>query len=164
MFFFTNKHFPVCDEVASPKRVRVLQNISIQPAMTVEERILKELTDLKKRQESFESRIENKLETYQEQLRMQSKSKSREKGSGQGHSQMRGSNYSLHQPRTQNQFQSRQRVAKRHRDQARPERFIDDYEEFEELDKSFPVPKVAYVDELELSIRRDVDFKFLLVI
>lgn len=133
--------------------------------MSFEDRVLKELCDLKKTQESFEARIEKKIETFfNDQLH--GNGQSHMHGNGQmrlqGNSQlkMRGNGQSrMHLSRMQ--YQSRQI---QHREPVFPEHCADDFDDFEEMDENFPVDILMNVEELELAIRRDLEFKFRLVI
>lgn len=142
--------------------------------MSFEERILKELFDLKKNQESFESRIEKRIETFfneqaKAQLRMQGNNQSNMQATGQlrmqgnFQSRMLGNGQSRMQDNDQSrmQYQSRQN---RQRQPAFSEQYVDDFDDFEEMDEHFPVNIKSNVEELEFSIRKDLEFKFRLVI
>lgn len=119
--------------------------------MSFEERVLQELGNLKKSQESFETRIENKIEAFIKDH--SSNVQSNRKSSVQGDDQARI------------RFQSRQhsKLQVRHRDSV-PERYVDDLDDYDELDQNFPLDAKHYVDELEYNIRKKLEFKFLLVI
>lgn len=174
-------HVSDSDEDNIPKKVNVLQNIQIRPAiapstssqggMSFEERVLKELSDLKKAQETFEARIEMRIETFfDDQSRMQGSGQYRMQGNS--HSQMQENGQSRMQANDQPriQYQNRQyggfrnEIQIRHREPVSPERYIHDFEDFEELDQNFPVHIQSNVEVLEYKIRRDLEFKFLLVI
>lgn len=106
---------------------------------------------MKKGQELFETRIENKIETFikDQSTNIQNNRQSSVQGNGQSHIR----------------FQSRQqgRLQVRHRDPA-PHRYVDDLDDYDELDEKFPLDAKHYVEELEYNIRTNLEFKFLLVI
>lgn len=190
-------------EIHPLKKVNVLENIQISTATTAssqvdisfEERVLKELTDLKKTQERFEERIESRIEHFfndqtrmqsNSQLHLQGKNNFRFQGTSQSDSLGSQSHFQRnehprsrlihHQSYEPGKYQQsgmnypnrqcdgiRNGTQTRHREPVSPERYTDDFEDFEELDKNFPINTKANVEDLELSIRRDLDFKFLLV-
>ncbi len=80
----TGIYFSEPAEINFGKKVNVLEDIPIRPAtmitsqigMSFEERVLKELSDLKKTQQSFEARIEKRIETFvNDHSRMQDNSR-----------------------------------------------------------------------------------------
>lgn len=171
-----------------PKNANIQQDIQIRPAVTspqrgstFEERVLKELGDLKKTQQSFEARIESRIETFiNDQTRTQGNGQSCLQSSGRfrshdnGRSRFQGNSQSSVQGNYQSglQFRSRQyggtqnTVQIRHWEQASPKRYVHDFEEFEEfeeLDRNFPIRSKNTVPDLEFNIRKDLEFKFLLV-
>ncbi len=175
--FMTGIYFSEPAEINFGKKVNVLEDIPIRPAtmitsqigMSFEERVLKELSDLKKTQQSFEARIEKRIETFvNDHSRMQDNSRSRFQGL-QGHvsnsgSRMRGNHQSGMQYQSRHYGGIRNEIQIRHREQVSPERYVDDFEDFEKLDQNFPVDRQANVEGLEFNIRKDLEFKFLLVI
>lgn len=77
---------------------------------------------------------------------------------------MRGNHQSGMQYQSRHNGGIRNEIQIRHREQVSPERYVDDFEDFEELDQNFPVDRQANVEGLEFNIRKDLEFKFLLVI
>ncbi|KAJ6642852.1 hypothetical protein Bhyg_07808 [Pseudolycoriella hygida] len=154
-------------EITITKKVNVLQDIQIEPPTTIssqigmsfEERILKELSDLKKTQQSFEARIEARIKTFSnDQLRMQYNSRPRFHGNGESH--MFGNHMSGVQYQSRQYGGIRNEIPIRHRESVFQERFADDFEDFEELDQHFPVNRTSHVEELEFNIRKDLEFQF----
>lgn len=106
---------------------------------------------MKRSQESFENRIENKIQTFinDQSTNMRSNRKSTVHGSDQSHIGLQSRQYGKAQVR--------------YRDPV-PERYVDDFDDFEELDENFPLNTKPNVEELEYNIRKNLEFKFLLVI
>lgn len=139
--------------------MHVLDDVIVMPAtlpsqecISFEEKMLRAIDDLKKAHEAseqrrlvFEARIDKKVNTFVNEHR----SGSRTLSIG---NQIRAQNLNS------DSFARMRGVA------ARAQAAIEDDEDFEEFDKNFPVAKKANVEDLEWNIRRDLDFKFLLVI
>ncbi|KAJ6642674.1 hypothetical protein Bhyg_07627, partial [Pseudolycoriella hygida] len=78
-----------------------------------------------------------------------------------GQSYMQGSDHS--QVRFQARRDDYRNTRFRNREMVQSDRYVDDFEDFEELDGKFPIRKKRYVEELEYSIRADLEFRFLLL-
>ncbi|XP_037048482.1 uncharacterized protein LOC119082931 [Bradysia coprophila] len=88
------------------------------------------------------------------QARMQGNGQSRLQGNVQSRMQPIGQFGMQGNGHSRMQYQSRQI---HHRE---PEHYVEDFDDFEELDENFPVIIRANVDDLEFSIRRDLEFKY----
>lgn len=160
------------------KPLNLAEDIPIQSATTqssegklsFEETVLKELSNLKKSQQSFEARIETRIETIfndQSQIR----GNGRKEGNGESRlmsNTQRRMESNGHQSQMQLGRGSRQfggtEIQSRHREQVSYKHRIEDFEEFEEFDENFPVTTKPDLESLEYNIRKNLNFKFLLVI
>lgn len=122
--------------------IRPATTFSTQNGMSFEERILKDLNDLKRAQKTseenrllFEARVEKRLDNFlNDQSRVQGLC---------GATQIRTQSH--------------------HHDSLPVPTAVEDFEDFEEFDQNFPIERLEYVEELEWSIRKDLEFKFRLV-
>ncbi len=124
--------------------------------MSFEDGVLKELRALAENQKSFEARIEKRLNNFfNDQSRVQ-------------HPYAQNpyvQNPYVQHPFVQHSYDVSRNGRRNHHQQQHPVASapIEDLDDFEEFDKNFPIRAHENIEELEWNIRRDLEFKFLLV-
>lgn len=144
-------------------------NSQSRAGTSFEDRVLKHLNDLTNAQKSseerqflFEKHIEEKLNSYMKDHQSRIQGPSRLTQNQEPYSRPVHGVY-----QRQHLEPARSIHGVIHRQYQEPARTvhdaIEDFDDFEEFDQNFPIKKLENVEDLEYTVRKDLEFKFLLV-